>query len=179
MRNKNMVFIATSLDGYISDRNGGLYWLHTLPNPDKLDFGYAEFIKRVDAIVMGRITFEVVCSFNVEWPYTLPVFVMSNTLTALSNEYQDKAEIVKGSLHGILDQIHQKGYTQLYIDGGACVQSFLKEDLIDEIIISTIPILLGGGTPLFSELPKELEFDHLASERFPNTLVQNHYRRKR
>jgi dihydrofolate reductase len=179
MRNKNMVFIATSLDGYISDKDGGLDWLHSLPNPDNLDFGYSKFIKKVDAIVMGRVTFEVVCSFDVEWPYTLPVFVMSNTLTALPDEYRDKAEIVKGSLQGILDQIHQRGYTQLYIDGGATVQSFLKEDLIDEIIITTIPILLGGGTPLFAELPQELEFEHLASERYPNTLVQNHYRRKR
>lgn len=179
MKNKNNVFIATSLDGYISDRNGGLDWLNSLPNPDNLDFGYSKFTERVDAIVMGRVTFEMVCSFDCEWPYTLPVFVLSNTLNSVPDDYQDKAEIVSGPLREILDQIHQKGYSQLYIDGGAAVQNFLKEDLIDEIIITTIPILLGGGTRLFTELPNELEFEHLATERFPNTLVQNHYRRKR
>lgn len=179
IRNKNIVFIATSLDGYISDRNGGLDWLNSLPNPDNLDFGYSEFTKRVDAIVMGRVTFEMVCSFDCEWPYTLPVFVLSNSLNTVPKEYQEKVKIVKGSPPEILDQIHQQGYTQLYIDGGSTIQSFLKEDLLDEIIITTIPILLGGGTPLFAELPKVLEFEHLATERFPNTLVQNHYRRKR
>lgn len=179
MKSKNMVFIATSLDGYISDRNGGLDWLHALPNPDNLDFGYSRFMEKIDAIVMGRVTFEAICGFDCEWPYTIPVFVLSNTLKSLPEEYHQKAEIVKGSLHEILNQIHQKGYTQLYIDGGATVQNFLREDLIDEIIITTVPILLGGGSPLFAEVSFELEFEHLSTESYLNTMVQSHYQRKR
>lgn len=179
MQSKNIVFIARSLDGYIADKNGGLDWLNATPNPDHLDMGYEKFIKQVDAIVMGRSTFETVCSFDMEWPYHKPVFVLSNTIDSLPEKFKGKAEILKGPLSEILEQIHKKEYKQLYIDGGVTVQNFLKEDLIDEIIITTIPILLGGGSPLFGELPKELEFEHVESHLYLDALVQDHYRRKR
>ena len=174
-----MVFIARSLDGYIADRNGGLDWLNAIPNPDHLDLGYEKFIKNVDALVMGRSTFDMVCSFDMEWPYKIPVFVLSSTLDSLPEKLKDKVEILFGPLSDILEEIHQKGFTRLYIDGGATVQNFLKEDLIDELIITTIPILLGGGTPLFGELPKELDFEHVKSQVYLDALVQDHYRRKR
>ena len=178
MVNKNTVFIARSLDGYIADRNGGLDWLNLVPNPDRLDLGYEKFIEGIDAVVMGRNTFEVVCGLDCQWPYHHPVFVLSNTMASVPEAYKEKAEVVKGSIPEILEQIHQKGYTQLYIDGGATVQNFLKEDLVDEIIITTIPILLGGGSPLFGELPGELEFEHVKSELYLDALVQDHYKRK-
>ena len=176
---KNKVFIARSLDGYIADKNGGLDWLHMVPNPDRQDLGYEEFIKGVDAIVMGRKTFEVVCSFDMDWPYSKPVFVLSNTIASLSKDFDGRAEIVKGSLQEILGQIHHKGFERLYIDGGMTVQNFLKEDLIDEMTITTIPILLGGGSPLFGELPEEMEFEHMESFLYLDALVQDTYRRKR
>ena len=179
MESRNMVFIARSLDGYIADKNGGLDWLNTTPNPDHLDMGYENFIKGVDAIVMGRTTFDTVCSFDIQWPYKIPVFVLSSSLGSLPEEYNDKAEIVKGPLSEVLDLIHKKGYPRLYIDGGVTVQNFLKEDLIDELIITTIPILLGGGAPLFGELPKEMEFEHVESVLYLNALVQDSYVRKR
>ena len=179
MKNKNLVFIAKSLDGYIADKDGGLDWLQAIPNPDQIDMGYHKFMGSVDALVMGRNTFEVVCSFDIPWPYTKPVFVLSNTLTSLPKEYKGKAELVKGSLSEILQYIHQKGYTQLYIDGGSVIQNFLKEDLIDEMIITTMPVLLGGGAPLFGERPNPLEFEHIESEVFLDAIVQNSYRRKR
>ena len=172
MCNQNIVFIARSLDGYIADQNGGLDWLQSVPNPENLDLGYENFIKRVDAIVMGRTTFEMVCSFDCEWPYKIPVFVLSNTLDSLPEEYIDKAEIVKGSPSDIVKQIHKKEYTQLYIDGGVTVQNFLKEDLIDELIITTIPILLGGGIPLFKELPNAMEFEHVESKIYMDAVVE-------
>ena len=157
MKNRNMVFMARSLDGYIADKNGGLDWLNSVPNPDHLDLGYEKFIKNVDAIVMGRTTFDVVCRFGIQWPYKIPVFVLSSTMESLPEELKDKVDILKGTPTKILALIHKKGYTQLYIDGGTTIQSFLKEDLIDELIITTIPVLLGGGTPLFGELPKEMK----------------------
>lgn len=178
-KNRNLVFIARSLDGFIADKNGGLDWLQSIPNPDQVDMGYEKFINGVDAIVMGRNTFETVCGFDMEWPYSIPVFVMSRTLKSLPEKYQDKASLVKGSISEILTELGRKGYSSLYIDGGATIINFLKEDLIDEMIITTIPVLLGGGIPLFSDLPNQLVFEHVNSELFLNEIVQDHYRRKR
>jgi len=178
MSNRNIVFISKSLDGYIADKNDGLDWLHSIPNQDHIDMVYESLIKHIDALVMGRTTFETVCSFDCDWPYSKPVFVLSKTLEMIPEKYKDKAELVKGSLTNILREINRRGYSRLYIDGGATIQSFLKEDLIDELIITTIPILLGGGALLFSELPKELEFKHLESKVFLDEVVQNHYQRK-
>ena len=171
------MFIATSLDGYIADKNGGLEWLHSTPNPDNIDLGYSEFISQIDALVMGRTTFETVCGFDMDWPYQKPVFVLSNTLTEIPEKFKDNADLVKGTLTEILAQINQKGYYRLYIDGGATIQNFLKEDLIDDIIITIIPVLLGGGSPLFSELPEELDFECAESKVYLNKIVQNHFRR--
>ncbi|MEQ8423033.1 MAG: dihydrofolate reductase family protein [Arenibacter algicola] len=178
MEKRNLVFIGASLDGYIADRNGGLNWLTAIPNPEQSDMGYTEFMGQVDALVMGRKTFETVCGFEGDWPYAKPIFIVSRTLDTIAEEYRDKAELVKGSLVQILEKIHNKGYHRLYIDGGVTIQNFLKEDLIDEITITTIPIVLGGGSALFSVLPKELEFTLVASKVFLDQLVQNHYIRK-
>ena len=175
----NFVYIGTSLDRYIEDRNGGLEWLDSVPNSENLDMGYDNFMSRIEALVMGRKTFEKVCSFDCEWPYSKPVFVLSHSLKAPPEGYEDKVEIVSGSLSEVLKHIHQKGHTELYIDGGVTVQSFLKEDLIDDMIITTVPILLGGGVPLFGELPNEIEFEHVKTEVFLNAYVQSHYKRKR
>ena len=179
MNTKNSVFIATSLDGYIADQNGGIDWLHMIPNPDNDDMGYTEFSNTIDALVMGRTTFETVCGFDIDWPYQKPVFVLSNTLQDVPESHKGKAFLVKGTLTQVLNHIHQQGYHHLYIDGGTTIQGFLKEDLIDDIHITTIPILLGGGAPLFSELIKSLEFEFVSSKVFLNQLAQNHYRRKR
>tara|TARA_R110002072_G_scaffold155837_2_gene306275 strand:+ start:1874 stop:2413 length:540 start_codon:yes stop_codon:yes gene_type:complete len=178
MEKRNLVFIGASLDGYIADRNGGLNWLTAIPNPEQSDMEYTEFMAQVDALVMGRKTFETVCGFEGDWPYAKPIFIVSRTLDTIAEEYRDKAELVKGSLVQILEKIHNKGYHRLYIDGGVTIQNFLKEDLIDEITITTIPIVLGGGSALFSVLPKELEFTLVASKVFLDQLVQNHYIRK-
>lgn len=179
MEKKNSVFIATSLDGFIADKNGEIEWLHSIPNPDKLDMGYGEFNSQIDAHVMGRTTFETVCGFDIDWPYEKPVFVLSNTLKEIPKEYKNKAFLVKGTLTEILEQIHQQGYHRLYIDGGATIQGFLKEDLIDEMIITVIPVLLGGGSSLFSNLPHELEFECTGSKLYLEKIVQNHFRRIR
>ena len=179
MRKSNIVFIAKSLDGYISDKNGGLDWLHSIPNPENNDMGYTNFMKDIDAIIMGRSTFETVCNFDIDWPYQKTVFVLSRTLKTISEEYKGKAELIHGSLKTILKEINQKGFNRLYIDGGTTIQSFLKEDLIDELIITTIPVMLGGGSRLFSDLPQELKFEHIGTEVFLNQIVQSHYRRMR
>ena len=179
MKYKNSVFIGASLDGYIADKNGGLEWLDMIPNPNKESLGYFEFTENIDALVMGRTTFETVLGFDVKWPYTKPVFVLSNTLDTIPKSHEGKAFLVKGPLTEVLEHIHQKGYHRLYIDGGTTIQNFLKEDLIDEMIITTIPILLGGGYPLFAELPNTLEFELVESKVYLNQLTSRHYVRKR
>ncbi|CAN0407362.1 unnamed protein product, partial [Scytosiphon promiscuus] len=113
MEKRNLVFIGASLDGYIADRNGGLNWLTAIPNPEQSDMGYTEFMGQVDALVMGRKTFETVCGFEGDWPYAKPIFIVSRTLDTVAEEYRDKAELVKGSLVQILEKIHNKGYHRL------------------------------------------------------------------
>lgn len=174
----NIVYIATSLDGYISDKNGGLEWLDSIPNPDNNDMGYGDLMNRIDALVMGRKTFEVVCGFDVPWPYTKPVFVLSNSLSSLPDGYEDKAELISGSLAEVLATIHEKGHQDLYIDGGTTIQSFLKVDLIDEMIITVVPILLGGGSRLFGDLAQPMSLEHVRTEVMLNAMVQSHYRRR-
>ncbi len=175
----NKVFIATSLDGYIADKEDKIDWLHAIPNPDHDDMGFNTFISSVDAIVMGRTTFETVLGFGIDWPYKIPVFVLSTTLSAVPDELVGKVQLVKGSIQEILKIIHDQGYHDLYIDGGTTIQGFLKEDLIDQLIISTIPVLLGGGSPLFGALDNTLAFEHVKASRFLDAIVQNEYRRKR
>lgn len=176
---KNSVFIATSIDGYISDRNGNIDWLHAIPNPENNDMGYTEFINRIDALIMGRVTFETVLAFDIDWPYQIPVYVLSNTLKNVPKHLERSAFIVNGTLKNIVEQLHEKGLHRLYIDGGTTIKNFLKEDLIDELILTTMPILLGGGATLFDELPNELEFELSHSKIYLNQVTQTHYRRKK
>ena len=98
-------------------------------------------------------------------------------MRSIPEGYEGKVESIKGSLADVIAVIHQKGHKHLYIDGGLTVQSFLKKDLIDEMIITVIPVLLGGGIPLFGELTKQMTFEHVKTEVFLNAMVQNHYRR--
>ncbi|MGG6231509.1 dihydrofolate reductase family protein [Tenacibaculum sp. SDUM215027] len=170
--------MATSLDGYIADKNGEIDWLHSIPNPDNDDMGYMEFNKEIDALVMGRKTFETVLRFDFDWPYNKPVFVLSNKLNEIPESLQGKVFLIKGDLVEFLNQIHEKGFDRLYIDGGTTINNFLKADLIDEMILTTIPILLGGGSSLFSELPNQLNFELIKTKTFLNQITQNHYKRK-
>lgn len=179
MTPENSVYIASSLDGYIADRNGGLDWLEAIPFPEGMDMGYQAFFETVDALVMGRVTFETVCSFDIPWPYQKPVFVLSNTLDEIPAAYMDKAEVLRGEPTDVLRKIHEKGYLRLYIDGGTTIQRFLEADLIDQMIITIMPVLLGGGPRLFSTLPQALRWKCVRSEVFLQQIVQTHYRRDR
>lgn len=179
MKKKNSVFIATSLDGFIADKNGGIDWLDTIPEINTVDSGYAEFTSKIDAMVMGRATFETVCGFDMDWPYQKPVFVASTKLDRIPEAYAGKAFLLKGTLVEMLEEIYRQGYSQLYIDGGRLIQSFLKEDLIDEMFITIIPVLLGSGAPLFGEVSEMLRFECKKSVRYVDAIVQNHFVRKR
>lgn len=177
MKTSNSVFIAQSIDGYIADKNGKIDWLNSIPNPDGDDMAYNSFMNRMDAILMGRKTYETVLGFDTEWPYEKAVFVLSTSLKEIPESLKTKVTIVNGSLQKVLDEIHQKGFYRLYIDGGSTIQSFLKQDLIDEMIITTFPIILGGGASLFSNLSDPLNFNLLSSETYLDQITQVHYQR--
>ncbi|MBM7341765.1 dihydrofolate reductase family protein [Pantoea coffeiphila] len=175
----NIVFIATSLDGYIADKQGKLDWLNSVPNPDNIDTGCFALMEQIDGLVMGRNTLEAVLGFDCDWPYSKPVFVLSNTMTKVPQGYEEKVFIVKGELKDIIAELNARGFNDLYIDGGATIQSFLNEDLIDQLIITRFPLLLGGGIPLFSELKQSLNFKVTKNEVVLETLVQTTYLRTR
>jgi dihydrofolate reductase len=170
----NYVYIATSIDGYIATSSGGIEWLHELPNPSNSDYGYSEFIKNIDALLMGRNSFEKIMTFD-EWPYEDKVFVLSSTLTEVPPELVGKVEFISGSPADILSNVNSLGFNNLYIDGGLVIQSFLAEDLIDELIVTRIPIVLGSGIPLFGKLIKPLKFTHKTTKVYDDQLVKSHY----
>lgn len=175
----NIVYIATSLDGYIAGKNNELDWLQDFPNPDGDDLGFADFMASIDALIMGRNTFEVVAGFDCDWPYNKSVFVLSNSLKTVPSGFEDKVTLVQGELSDIVAQLNQQGLQRLYIDGGKTVQSFLQADLIDEMTITTIPVLLGEGISLFGALPKALKFQNVKCQHQLNYLATNTYVRKR
>ncbi len=179
MKHKNIVFIAKSIDGFIADKNGKIDWLELVPNPDQIDMGYTKLIEEIDAIVMGRTTFETVLGFGIEWPYEKPVFVLSHTLKSIPKDLKEKVFLLSGDVTQVLQSIHELGFYNLYIDGGRTIQNFLEKDQIHEMILTTIPVVLGGGFSLFGELNERLEFNHVESKVHLNQIVQDRYVRKR
>ena len=125
----------------------------------------------------GRNTFEKVLEFD-DWPYEQLVFVLSNTLKKVPEYLIDRVEIVSGDLKTILEDLEKRELKNLYVDGGKTIQSFLKEDLIDEMIITTVPILLGDGIPLFGHLERDLKFKCVKVELLGD-LVKHYYERIR
>lgn len=173
---KNIVYIATSMDGYIATNDGGLDWLNEIGDPE-CGIGFSEFMDSIDALVMGRNTYEKVLSFGVEWPYSKKVFVLSNTVKKVDPSVEGKAEVINGTLKEIIERLNYAGYGHLYIDGGKTIQSFLKEDLIDEMIITKVPVALGEGIPLFENNEHELRFKLVTSMGGKNGAIQYHFKR--
>lgn len=173
------VFIACSLDGYISDKDDKIDWLHEIDNPTQDDMGYSAFIKDIDALLMGRKTFEKVLSFGITWPYNVPVYVLSSTLNEIPESLDNNVRLVSGNITDILTQISADGHEALYIDGGSAIASFLELDLIDEMTITTIPLILGGGSPLFFEQDMRLHFKCVESKTYLDAIVQSKFVRVR
>lgn len=172
---KISVFSAISLDGFLADENGGIDWLDETPNPEGTDMGYNEFIKTVNAIVMGRNTFEKVLSFNIPWPYQHPVFVLSRQLHDVPSALADRVELVKGPIEVVFEELSSKGYVHFYVDGGQIIQQCLASGLMDQMILTTIPIILGKGIPLFGKMDRRLHFSCIHTAIYLGKIVQNHY----
>lgn len=179
---KASIFIATSLDGYIARENGELDWL---PGADGKpiqgleendDLGFDAFMNAVDILVMGRNTFEAALTFA-SWPYVnMPVVVLSSNLSRLPADIPESVSLRNASPEVLLQELETTGYKHAYIDGGKTIQRFLDAGLIDEMTITTIPVLLGGGIPLFGELKRDIQLKLADAKSFANGMLQTKYR---
>lgn len=164
-------FLATSLDGYIAGKNHDLKWLEIV-NQENEDYGYAKFFDSVDAMFMGRNTFDVVSKFET-WPYQdRRIFV--RTHRELPKTPWDLTPL-QGKMEDNLSFIQSQGIKKLYIDGGQLVMDAIKSGQIDDLTISIIPIILGGGIKLFDEIPQSIRVNLKESISFKSGLVQNIY----
>jgi len=174
---KAHVYIGTSLDGFIAKEDGNLDWLVKFESPEVHD-SYHEFISQIDAIAIGRGTFEKVLTFP-SWPYNKKTFVLSTTIKQIPETLKGKATLLSMKPKELLSYLSNEGFSNIYVDGGKVIQSFLKEDCIDEMIITKVPVLLGNGIPLFGHLDKDIQFEHMQTEVYSNGLVKSCYERKR
>jgi dihydrofolate reductase len=166
------VFIGTSVDGFIARPNGDLDFL---PEGGGEPHGYNEFIASVDAIVIGRNTFEKVLTLG-PWPYgDKRVVVLSGRAVDLSAARGGLVEQMAGPPAQIVSRLASTGAHHLYIDGGITIQRFLCAGLIQRLIITRVPVLIGDGIPLFGTLPCDVRLRHVATRNYPSGLVQSEY----
>lgn len=171
---KTSVFIASSLDGFIAREDGNLDWLMARAPLDG-DTGYDAFMSGIDVVVMGRHTFETVLGFGA-WQYEgKRVVVLSRMLAEVPASLAGKVVLHPGPVRALYDALLASGCQGLYVDGGQTVQSFLREDLVDELTITTVPVLLGRGIPLFGHTGHDIALRHTGTRQLPGGLVQLTY----
>lgn len=168
---KASVFVGTSLDGFIARPNGALDFLDAGGNEPH---GYDEFMASVDALVIGRHTFDTVLGFG-GWAYgKKPVFVLSNRpLPPVPPGAV--VERLAGEPAAIVAQLEARGVRHAYVDGGITIQRFLRAGLIQRLIVSRVPVLIGTGIPLFGHLPHDIPLRHIATRHYRSGLVQSEY----
>jgi dihydrofolate reductase len=165
------VFIGTSLDGFIARANGNFDFLPAEPE----EHGYEAFFASVDALVIGRGTFETVLAFPT-WPYgDKRVVVLSSRSLDLSKVRGGVVDQMSGDPRDIVSELDAQGVKHAYIDGGMTIQRFLRAGLIQRLIITRVPVLIGTGRPLFGPLDADLKVRHVATRSYPSGLVQSEY----
>ncbi|MFO7546910.1 MAG: dihydrofolate reductase family protein [Trueperaceae bacterium] len=166
------VYIGASLDGFIARKDGSIDWLLQKPLPGE-DYGYQQFIDTVDVLVMGRGTFDAAMGFP-QWPYaSKPVTVL--TTRALPANLPEGVSTDAGSPEEVVARLVAKGYRHAYVDGGVTVQRFLAVGLIDQLIVTSLPVLIGEGIPLFGPLPKDVWWQHQETQTYANGFVKSQY----
>jgi dihydrofolate reductase len=166
------VFIGTSVDGFIARPNGELDFL---PAGGGEPHGYLEFMASVDALVIGRKTFETVLAFET-WPYgDKRVVVLSSRPLDFSAVRGGVVEQMAGSPAEIVSKLEASGAHHLYVDGGITIQRFLRAGLVQRLIITHVPVLIGDGIPLFGSLPRDLRLRHVGTHSYPSGLVKSEY----
>ncbi|KTC64958.1 dihydrofolate reductase (plasmid) [Legionella adelaidensis] len=174
---KLSIFIAISLDGYIARHDGSIDWLieanHLAPPGE--DCGYKAFISTVDLMIMGRHSFEKVLSFN-EWPYgNLPIIVLTSGSIDVPEHLEPFVSISNKKPHDLYQELEEKNFQHIYIDGGITIQQFLHAGLINEVTLTLIPILIGTGKRLFGDLDQDIELNHIATTSYLGGFVQIKY----
>lgn len=170
------VFIAISLDGFIARADGDIGWLLQRDDPTE-DHGYSDFIADKDMIVMGRGSYEKVVTFD-KWPYDRPILVLSKQLagTLVPEALKGKVRFANLAPKDALEELTRQNVHRVYVDGGQLVQSFLRDGLINDMVITTVPVLIGSGRPLFGPLPQDIDLALVSCRSFPSGLVQSTYR---
>ena len=164
------VFIAVSLDGFIARADGSLDWLDPFHGEDH---GYGPFFAGVDALVIGRGTYDTVLDFP-EWPYGGKRVIVCTTRPASPRHGE---ELWSGPPGALAERLDREGVRRVYLDGGALIRSFLREGLVDEFTIDLVPLVLGSGRPLFAGGLPEIPLRLVDSRSYPSGLVQIRYRR--
>jgi dihydrofolate reductase len=168
---KASVFVGTSVDGFIARPNGGLDWL---PPGGGEEHGYEAFMASVDALVIGRNTFEIILGFA-EWPYgDKPVYVLS-TRPLPPSPAGAVVEHMSGDPKEIVTQLEARGIQHIYVDGGITVQRFLNAGLIHSLIITRVPVLIGAGIPLFGPTDRDIHLKPVSTRQYASGLVQTEY----
>ena len=166
------VFVGTSLDGFMARRNGEYDFL---PADGGEPHGYNEFIATVDALVIGRKTFEIVLALP-EWPYgNRQVIVLSNRPLDFSTVRGGRVEQMSGPPAEIIARLAARGVKHVYVDGGLTVQGFLRAGSVQRITITRVPVLIGDGIPLFGSLPHDVQLRHMATQAYASGLVKSEY----
>ncbi len=173
------VFLGMSVDGFIARLDGDLAWLTGGDDaggaPDDGeggDFGFAEFVSGVDALLMGRATYDVISPMD-EWPYQgKPVHVLSTTLEPGA----DPRVVVHASFDEAVAALDAAGYRRVYVDGGRTVHQFLRAGLIADLTLSRVPVLIGTGHTPFGELAADIALEHVRTQTYKGGMVQTTYR---
>jgi len=176
------VFLGMSVDGFIARLDGDLSWLVGDAEVGEApsdgaggDFGFSEFVSGIDALVMGRGTYDVIAPME-EWPYQgKPVHVLSTTLTPGA----DPRITVHASFDEALAALEAAGYGRVYVDGGRTVHAFLRAGLIFDLTLSRVPVLIGTGHTPFGELAADVPLEHVRTQPFPGGMVQTPSRVRR
>ena len=180
---KCSVYIATSVDGFIAKPDGNVDWLHTAGNLEAdmgtEDMGFKAFMDSVDCMIMGRKCMEMISNMNLtpeQWFYgDMRIVVLSNTVTEVPDNLKGKVEMYSGDINRLVASLEKEGFKHAYIDGGKTIQSFINLQLINEIIITKVPILLGEGIPLFGKTLKDIKLEKAKASAFANDFVQVKY----
>lgn len=174
---KIKLYSAASLDNYIARPNGEVDWLEIFPIPEGEDFGYTDFIANVDTTLMGNNTYQEVLGFDVPFPYkglTNYVFTRQQDL-----EPADYVQFVSENVVDFIKALREKPGKDIWLIGGGQLNTLLlNHDLIDEVILTVFPIILGEGIPLFGNQPKEQILDLVEHKAYDNGFLKLVYRRK-
>lgn len=172
---KASVFCGLSLDGFIARPGGEVDFLDPGDYRDG-DMGFGAFLSSVDCLVMGRNTYDFVASAAEQWPYgETPVTVLTHRPLEPPGAIAEHIAVSDQRPEIVMSELEESGRSHAYVDGGMTVQSFLAEGLIDELILTVVPVLVGEGIPLFASSGTDTPLDLVRTELFSNGFAQLHY----